>query len=262
MTIEWFRRGGLALGLLGALIAAPVAAKPVPEPITVFAAASLKESLDAAAAAWEKRSGQHVVVSYGASSALARQIEKDAPADVFVSADEDWMDYLAERKRLAAGTRFDLVGNRLVLVAPAASGLAAVDLRNPVDFVHALGEGRVAIADVETVPAGKYGKQALERLNLWPAVSAHLAPAENVRGALAFVARAEAPLGVVYATDARAEPRVRVVATFPADTHVRIVYPVAALARPRATASSKAFLAFLRSPHAQAIFLRAGFTAP
>jgi molybdate transport system substrate-binding protein len=239
-----------------------IAATPELElkPITVFAAASLKESLDAVAAEWTTRSSQKVVVSYAASSALAKQIEQDAPADVFISADEEWMDYLAQRKRVDTGSRFDLVGNRLVLVAPSATAMEHVDLK-PDAFGAALGEGRLAVADVESVPAGRYAKQALQSLGLWDAAAAHLAPGENVRAALAFVARGEVPLGIVYATDARAEPRVRVVAQFPPKSHARIVYPAARIARGDAE-SSRGFLDFLRSKRARAIFQRAGFTAP
>jgi molybdate transport system substrate-binding protein len=250
------------LCLLLALCSLPVMAQEPARPLTVFAAASLKESVDAVAADWMKRSGQKIVVSYGASSALARQIERDAPADIYISADEDWMDYLAMSGRIDAASRFDLVGNRLVLVAPLSSPLQKVDLRRTVEFSRALGsDGRLAVADIETVPAGKYARQALTSLGLWQAVAPRLAQGENVRAALAFVARGEAPLGIVYATDARAEPKVRVLASFAPATHARIAYPAARLKRADA-AASRGFLAFLRGPAARAIFLRAGFSAP
>jgi molybdate transport system substrate-binding protein len=261
MTISSRLLLGLLLLLAGATAFAAGQPAPTPAPsITVFAAASMKESLDAVAADWTARSGQKVVVSYAASNALARQIEKDAPADVFISADQDWMDYLDSRGLVAKTTRFDLVGNRLVLIVPAASPVRRVNLARPRDFDGALGDGRLAIAE-SSVPAGKYGQEALVRLGLWERASKRLAPGENVRAALAFVAQGEAPLGIVYFTDARAEPKVRVVATFPSSSHSRIVYPVAALAKGNAAASA-GFLAYLRSARARAVFVRAGFSAP
>jgi molybdate transport system substrate-binding protein len=251
-----------ALALLLVALAGAVPAKEASRPLTVFAAASLKESFDAAAAEWTARSGQKVVVSYGASNALARQIEQGAPADVFVSADEAWMDYLATRNLLAPRTRFDLVRNTLVLVAPATAPVQGVDLRRSEDFLHALGDGRLAVAEVESVPAGKYAREALSRMGLWQDLSSRLAQGENVRAALAYVARGEAPLGIVYLTDARAEPKVRVVATFPDAMHARIVYPAAAMAQGDAAAASREFLAWLRGARGRAAFVRAGFATP
>ena len=251
----------LALLLLF-LLAAPCLASEAPRPLTVFAAASLKESLDAVAADWSAQSGQKVVVSYAASNALARQIEQGAPADVYVSADEAWMDYLAARKLLAPRSRFILVRNRLVLVAPAGSALRKVDLARSDEFLRALDGGRLAVAEVESVPAGKYAREALTRLGLWPDLSARLAQGENVRAALAYVARGEAPLGIVYATDARAEPKVRVLAEFPANSHAPIVYPAAALAQGNAATASRGFLAYLRSAPVRARFVQAGFSPP
>lgn len=248
------------LALLGAtqILAAP--AKPAPEPILVFAAASLQGSLDEVAAAWTKRSGQPVKISYAGSSALAKQIAQGAPADAFVSADEQWMDTLQTQGMIDPASRFDLVGNRLVLIAPADGGPRSVALTNA-GVTKALGTGRLAMAETTAVPAGRYGRAALTALNLWTTVAPHLAESDNVRGALAFVARGEAPLGIVYATDARAEPRVRIVATFPARTHPRIVYP-AARVRVADARRSAGFLAWLRGREAQAAFARAGFTAP
>lgn len=246
------------LSCLLLLLALPALAQPAePRSITVFAAASLKESLDEAAAAWTKRSGQKVSISYAGSSALARQIEQGAPADVFISADAEWMDHLQQRKLIDAASRADLVGNRLVVIAPAASALRTLPLK-PAAWRRALGDGRLAMADTASVPAGRYGQQALIALGLWGSVSGQLAQADNVRAAMAFVSRGEAPLGIVYATDAQAEPKVRVVAAIPGRTHDAIVYPVARLARtpPGAT---KGFLAFLRGDQANAIFKRAGF---
>jgi molybdate transport system substrate-binding protein len=249
------------LGCLLLLIALPAhAQKPAPPQVTVFAAASLKESLDAVAAQWQRRSGQKVVVSYAASSALAKQIEQDAPADIFISADREWMDYLAERKRIDAGSRFDLVGNRLVLIVPADSPQQSVKL-DAASLQRALGGGRLAVADTGSVPAGRYAKQSLLKLGLWAGVESHLASSENVRAAMAFVARGECPLGIVYATDAKAEPKVRVVAAFPDSSHEPIIYPVAGVAGADPKRSD-GLLAFLRSRQAQTIFRQAGFSTP
>lgn len=225
--------------------------------LTVFAAASLKESLDEAAAAYEKQTGVPVRVSYAASSALARQIEQGAPADAFFSADLEWMDYLQQRDKLEPATRRNLLGNQLVLVAPKASK-ARVDLKRPATFLAALGDGRLAVGQTQTVPAGKYAKASLESLSLWNGVKARLAESESVRAALMLVARGETPLGIVYASDAKAEPAVRVVATFPGESHPPIIYPVAALRGPR-SAQATQFVQWLASPAADAIFTRRGF---
>jgi molybdate transport system substrate-binding protein len=230
------------------------------KPITVFAAASLKESMDEAAAKFGEETGQQVVVSYAASSALARQIEQGAPADVFVSADLDWMDYLQQRKLIDASTRRSLLGNMLVLVAPAASTARAFALRKGSDLRPLLGaDGRIAVALTDSVPAGKYARASFESLGMWNALQPRLAQAENVRAALLLVARGEAPLGVVYGSDARAEPAVRMIAIFPPGSHPPIVYPVArvlASGQPRA----EAFIEWLHSPEAGAIFRAHGFT--
>ncbi len=253
--MSWLRRCACLL-MLAALPA--LAKSPAPPTVTVFAAASLKESLDAVAARWQVRTGQKVVVSYAASSALARQIEQGAPADVFISADTQWMDYLEQGRLVDAGTRFTLVGNALVLIAPADSPLRS--LRLDADSVgRALGDGRLAVADTNSVPAGRYARQSLQYLKLWAALEARLAPADNVRAAMAFVARGESPLGIVYATDARAEPKVRVVAQLPAASHAPIVYPAARVTDSAATKSQR-FLAFLRGREARAIFRDAGFS--
>ncbi len=225
--------------------------------LVVFAAASLKESLDEAARTFERASGQKVTVSYAGSSALAKQLENGAPAHVFVSADGDWMDYLAARRLIDAATRADLLRNRLALIAPAGS-TAAIDIKPGLRLAAPLGAGRLAIADPDHVPAGKYARAALEKLGAWNEIETRLARAQNVRAALIFVARGEAPLGIVYQTDALAEKRVRVLALFPEDSHPAIVYPVAV------TTSSKhalaaGFVAFLKSREARAIFERHGF---
>jgi len=220
---------------------------------TVFAAASLKNALDEVAALSPAKPS----ISYGASSALARQIEAGAPAQVFVSADLDWMDYLDKRKLLKPGTRRNLLGNRLVLVAPAGS-TAAPEIRAGFPLAALLGNGRLAVGDPQHVPAGKYAQAALTKLGVWDSVASRLAPSENVRVALALVARGEAPLGIVYATDAASEPKVRVAATFPEGLHPPIVYPVALTKA--AGAPAAAFVALLASPAALAVFQKHGFT--
>jgi len=227
-------------------------------PLTVFAAASLKGAMDVAADAYGTRTGQRVQVSYAASPALARQIEQGAPADVFVSADEAWMDWLQARQLVDATSRHPLLGNTLVLVAPANADTSPVELVPGMDLAARLHGGRLALASTAGVPAGRYAKSALQSLSLWDQVHAHLAETENVRAALMLVALGEAPLGVVYGSDALAEPAVRVVATFPAGSHPPIVYPVARLARSTHPGAA-AFVAWLRTPPARAIFRARGF---
>jgi molybdate transport system substrate-binding protein len=226
--------------------------------VLVFAAASLKNALDDANAEYLRQTGRKVVVSYGASPTLARQIEAAAPADVFISADLDWMNYVAERKLIKPETRVNLLGNRLVLVAPAGAQ-RDVTIAQGFPLASMLGHGRLAMAEPDAVPAGKYGKAALEHLGVWSAVQGRLARAENVRAALALVSRAEAPFGVVYQTDAAADPKVKIVGFFPEDTHPPIVYPLAAVATSTAPTTG-AYLAFLRSPAARPFFEKQGFT--
>jgi molybdate transport system substrate-binding protein len=252
------------LGLCGlaalAAIAAPPDAAAAEAPLTVFAAASLKESMDEAAAAYGAATGQRVRVSYAASSALARQIAQGAPADVFVSADREWMDSLQARGLVDAGSRSDLLGNRLVLVAPAAAGAEPMALRQGLDLRPLLGtRGRIALGMVDSVPAGKYAKSGFEALGMWDAIAPRVAGVENVRAALMLVARGEAPLGVVYASDALAEPRVRVLATFPAGSHPPIVYPAARVAASRHPHATR-FLRWLKDADARAIFRAHGFS--
>jgi molybdate transport system substrate-binding protein len=225
--------------------------------VTVFAAASLKEAMDAQAHAFEAATGNHVVVAYAASSALAKQIAAGAPADVFISADLEWMDYLDERKLVRPGTRTNLLRNALVLIAPSSS---ASTLRIVPGFAlaAALGNERLAMANPDSVPAGKYGKRALEHLGVWSAVAPHVARAENVRAALALVSRNEAPFGIVYRTDALADRGVRVVDVFPEDSHPPIVYPVALLAGGRSPAA-QSLLDALRVPAARATWEKYGF---
>lgn len=238
------------------LLAVPATAQPRP-PI-VLAAASLQESMNAAAAAWAKQGHVRPTLSFAASSALARQAAAGAPADLFVSADVEWMDDLDRRGLLAKGSRVNLLGNRLVLVAPADS-TARVALRPGVDLRAALNGGRLAMADPDAVPAGRYGKAALTRLRAWDAVVPSVVRAENVRAALALVERGAAPLGIVYATDAKASAKVRVVGVFPAASHPPIVYPIARL-KASQNVEGERFRRFLVSPQGRAIFVRYGFT--
>ena len=241
-----------------AFIAAGVPSRAQAADVLVFAAASLKNALDDAVAAFEKAGGDKVRVSYGASSALARQIEAAAPADMFVSADLDWMDYVQKRSLIQTQTRKELLGNRLVMVEPATS-TPKVDIAPNFPLAKLLGGGRLAMADPDAVPAGKYGKAALQKLGVWSSVEGKLARAENVRAALLFVARGEAPLGIVYATDAAAEKDVKIAGVFPENTHPPIVYPIALTSRSKNPAAAK-FLAFLESPAAKPLFEKQGFT--
>jgi molybdate transport system substrate-binding protein len=228
------------------------------EPLRMFAAASLKNALDAIASDFTRKTGQQIVISYGATSALARQIENGAPADVFFSADEDWMNYAAQRKLLKTETRRDVIGNALVLIGPAVSP-NAVAIAPGLDWLALLGRGgRLAVADPRAVPAGKYAQAALEKLGAWAALEPRLARAENVRLALQLVARGEAPLGIVYASDHHAEPRTQVLATFSPALHPPIVYPAAVTVRSR-HASAGHLIAALLEPTAQVIFLSNGF---
>ena len=226
--------------------------------VTVFAAASLQEALDSAGRAFETASGHRVVASYAGSNALARQIEAGAPADLFVSADADWVAHVQARGLAAAAPR-PLLGNDLVLVAPARSAVR-VKLAPGVDLAAALGARRIALANPDVVPAGRYARAALQAMGAWGTVEGRVAAADNVRAALALVARGEAPLGVVYRTDAAAEPKVRIVDTFPAGSHPPIVYPVLRLKR--AGAAAAAFESWLFTPEARAIFARHGFRTP
>jgi len=226
--------------------------------VTVFAAASLKNALDEVAAGWQAATGNTVSISYAGSARLARQIEQGAPADLFISANTAWMDHLDEAGLIDEASRRDLLGNRLVLVAHGRD-VAPVDLAPGADLAHRLGDGRLAMALVDAVPAGIYGKAALEGLGLWASVADRLAQTDNVRAALALVALGEAPLGIVYATDAVAEDRVTVVATFPEDSHPPIVYPVALTVEGTRSAAVD-LLAWLGSAAARGSFERQGFS--
>lgn len=226
--------------------------------LTVFAAASMKNALDDVDAAYTAKTGVKIVASYAASSALAKQIEQGAPADIFISADTDWMDYAATRKAINEPTRIDLLGNSIVLVAPKDSKVDNVTINQGFDLAKLAGAGRIATGDVNAVPVGKYAKAALEKLGAWQAAEPKFALAESVRAALTLVARGEAALGIVYSTDAKVEPGVKIVGTFPGDSHPSIIYPVAATATAKPEAAF--YLAFLRSSAAKAIFEKYGFS--
>jgi molybdate transport system substrate-binding protein len=252
--------------LLAALALAPLfglALPPAPvfaaDPI-VFAAASLQDALNDVAMRYKAMTGKTVTISYGASSTLARQIEQGAPADIFFSADLGWMDDLQMKSEIQDDSRLSLLGNKLVLVAPKASTTASVTIAKGMDFVALLGkDGKLAMANVTSVPAGLYGKASLDSLGLWNSVAARVVQADNVRSALAFVAQGEAPLGIVYATDASAEPAVKVVGAFPDDSHPPIIYPVA-LTKTSTSPDARAFFDFLKSDAAKPAYVMQGFT--
>jgi molybdate transport system substrate-binding protein len=228
------------------------------KPVLVFAAASLKNALDQIAGKWRQDTGKQATISYAASPNLAKQIENAAPADLFISADEDWMDYLQQRKLIDTASRIDLLGNKLVLVAPKDSKVEAM-IAPGFPLAQLLDSGKLAMADPNAVPAGKYGKAALTKLGIWPSVEKQVASAENVRAALLFVARGEAPLGIVYQTDAAAEPGVRIIVAFPPDTHPPIVYPMALVAGGK-NPDAPALATYLRGAAARALFEAQGFT--
>lgn len=250
------RRGAftaLVVGIALACSALPAQARDV----VVFAAASLKNALDDAAAAWSRETGRKAVISYAGSSALAKQIEAGAPADVFFPADLDWMDHMVSKGLIRPGTRFDLLGNDLALIAPTGAAVQA-SLRPGLDLAPVLAGGRLAMGHVDSVPAGKYGKAALEKLGAWNGVKERIAQTENVRAALLLVSRGEAPLGVVYRTDALSDPNVGIVGIFPEGTHPPIVYPVA-MTRDSTHPDAVPFLEFLRSAKAKSFFEKQGF---
>lgn len=253
----------ISIAVLAAILASITALSQVAtaqdgKPITIFAAASMKNALDDINAAFTKQTGIKTVASYAASSALMKQIENGAPADVFASADIEWMDYGSQKMVIKDGTRVNLLGNRLVLVAPKDSKIGEVKIGPGFDLAKLVGDGRVATGDVRSVPVGKYAKAALEKLGAWAAVKPKMAMTESVRAALALVARSEAPLGIVYSTDAKAEPGVKVVGTFPEDSHPPIVYPVALTVTAKPDAAR--YLAFLRSQLSKTVFESFGFS--
>jgi molybdate transport system substrate-binding protein len=258
-TRRSFRRVLAAAGLafLGwsAIPAQPALAA---DTVVVFAAASLKNALDNVNAAWKAESGKEATISYAASSALAKQIENAAPADIFISADLQWMKYLSDKKLIKPGSEVELLGNRIVLIAPKDSA-AEITIGKGFGLAKLLGDGKLAMADVKAVPAGKYGKAALESLGVWSSVEGKVAQAENVRAALKLVSTGEAALGIVYQTDAHADPAVKVIGTFPSDTHEPIVYPIGITTESK-NADAAAFVKFVQSAKAKSLFEEQGFT--
>ena len=249
---------GLAIAAAILMVGAVRPASAQDKSMIVFAAASMKNAIDDIDAAFTKKTGIRVVASYAATSALIKQIEQGAPADVFASADIEWMDYGTQKKLIRDDTRVNLLGNRLVLIASKDSKIDVVNIGAGFDLAALAGNGRIVTGDVRAVPVGKYAKAALEKLGAWNAAENKLAMAENVRAALALVGRGEAPLGIVYETDAKVEPGVKIVGQFPADSHPAIVYPVALTASAKPEAAR--YLAFLRSQDAKAVFEKYGFT--
>jgi len=256
----WMKQCRL-IALVTAIALGPVglpAAAQSRQDVLVFAAASLKNALDDISGQYQLETGRHTTISFAASSTLAKQIENGAPADIFISADLDWMDYLASRNLIRLSTRKNLLGNSLVLIAPKSDAVAQIRIQAGFPLAKLLAGQKLAMADTAAVPAGKYGKAALEKLGVWPSVAGQIAQAENVRAALALVARREAAFGIVYETDAMAEPKVTVVGVFPEDTHPPIIDPVA-LTAASTNPDAAAFLAYLESPKAQLLFEKQGF---
>ncbi len=242
-----------ALALIAILLSfAPAGAAD----ITVFAAASLTDVLNEIGNSYEAKTHNRVVFAFGASSTLAKQIESSAGADVFLSADTDWMNYLDSKDLIDRKSRKNLVGNTLVLIAPAGTG-TTIEIGDHFPLLQELHGGRLSMADPDSVPAGKYGRAALIALGVWPSVKDHIVSSENVRVALAYVARGEAPLGIVYKTDALSEPKVKIVGAFPTGSHQPIVYPAALTKDSKQEA--KGFLLYLSGPEARAVFEKAGF---
>lgn len=254
-----FTRRLAILGLLAALTAAPQPLAAQEQSLTVFAAASLRNALNEVNAAFTKATGVKVTASYAATSALAKQIEQGAPADIFASADLKWMDYAIAHKFAVPATRINLLGNRLVLIAPKTSKFDHIDIAKGFDIAKLAGDSRIAVADTRAVPAGRYAKAALTALGAWTAAEAKLAQAENVRAALAYVARGETPLGIVYETDAKIEPGVKIVSVFPESSHPPVTYPVAAVAASN-NAQNAHYLHFLQTQDAKTIFEKYGFS--
>jgi molybdate transport system substrate-binding protein len=257
-----FRRTVMAW-IAGAALLAPIVIGFAPAQaergdLVVFAAASLKNALDAINTQWQKETGKKASVSYAASSALAKQIEAGAPAEIFISADLDWMDYVAKKKLVKEDTRSNLLGNRIVLIAPKGKA-QPIEIKSGFDLKGVLGDGRLSMANVDSVPAGKYGKAALEKLGVWASVSDKIAQAENVRAALLLVSRGETPAGIVYQTDAAADPGVTIIGAFPENTHPPIIYPIALTAASNHPDATE-FLAYLKSAKARPLFEAQGFT--
>lgn len=255
---QWIKLATAAVSafwLGAATLSTPAAAA---DKVTVFAAASLKNALDDVNAAWQKGTGKETATSYAASSALAKQMENGAPADIFISADLDWMDYVAKKNLIKSDSRSNLLGNAIVLVA-AKDKAKPVEIKEGFDLDGLLGDGKLAMGEVKSVPAGKYGKAALEALKVWPSVESKVAGAESVRAALALVSRGEAPYGIVYQTDAAADPQIAIVGTFPENSHPPIIYPIAITADSK-NPDAAAYLDFVKSDKAAPFFEKQGFT--
>jgi molybdate transport system substrate-binding protein len=253
------RRAGILLALFLAFTAVTDPAAAQERKMVVFAAASVKEALDEVNAAFKKASGMGILTSYAGSGALIKQIEQGAPAEVFISADSESMDYGSQKKVVQDNSRVNLLGNKLVLIAAADSRIGNVTIDSTLDLAILAGDSRITTGDVKAVPAGRYARAGLEKLGLWASVQPKLAMVENVRLALSLVARGEAALGIVYQTDAKAEPRVKVIGVFPEDSHPPIVYP-AALTMAAKPGAAAAYLQFLQSPAARSSFEKRGFT--
>jgi molybdate transport system substrate-binding protein len=255
---RWLNKAAAVAATALVVMATSMTPAAAQEKVTVFAAASMKNALDAANKAWTTESSKETTVSYAASGALAKQIEAGAPADVFISADLDWMKYVSDKKLVKEDTKSNWLGNSIVLVAPKDSA-KPVDIKAGFDLAALLKGGKLAMGEPKSVPAGKYAKTALENLGSWAAVEKSTAFAESVRAALALVSRGEAPYGIVYATDAAADPGVAVVGTFPADSHPPIIYPIAILSESKST-DAVAYLGYLKSAKAAPFFEKEGFT--
>ena len=254
----WLDRMAITVATAVVLTSASAPAKAQDGDVVVFAAASLKNALDAINAQWQKETGKKAAISYGASPALAKQLEQAAPARMFISADLDWMDYVAQKNLIKPETRSNLLGNRIVLIAPKDKA-QAIEIKPGFDLAKIVGDGRLAMANVDAVPAGKYGKAALENLGAWASVSSKVAQAENVRAALLLVSRGEAPAGIVYQTDAASDPNVGIIGAFPENTHPPIIYPIA-LTTNATHPDAAALLAYIRSDRAKPLFEVQGFT--
>jgi molybdate transport system substrate-binding protein len=245
-----------AIVVIAAGTASPILAQQ--QSLTIFAAASMKNALDDVNTAFTKKTNIKTVASYAATSALMRQIEQGAPADIFASADLEWMDYGLKNKLINPSTRVNLLGNRLVLIAPKDSKIGTVTLAPGFDLAKLVGDGRIATGEVKSVPVGRYAVAALEKLGMWSSVEKRMAMVENVRVALTLVARGEAVLGIVYETDAKVEPGVKIVAHFPPDSHPEIVYPAAATIK--ANPEAPRYIDFLQSTASKSVFEKYGFS--
>lgn len=255
---DWLKYSAAMLVAFSLAMSFQIGRAQTAEKVTVFAAASLKNALDEVTAAWKAETGKEMTTSYAASSALAKQIEAGAPADIFISADMDWMDYLAAKKLINEATRKSLLGNSIVLVT-SKDNAEGVDIKKGFDLAGLLGDGRLAMGAIDSVPAGKYGKAALETLGIWSSVESKIAGAENVRAALLLVSRGEAPYGIVYKTDAVSDKEVVIAGTFPDDSHGPIVYPIAMLADSK-NADAMSLLEYVKSDKAAPLFEKHGFT--